>query len=347
MSNSSGITIADVAKAAGVSVSTVSRILNGKQDVAPSTRERVQQVIEALGFMPHAQAQGLRAGKTQTIALLFPYKFPGHPSYNALETEFIIGAAAAAGENGFFFSLITAPMTKHSLLNLYRSAQVDGLVLMQIHTSDWRADLLREHHYPFVMIGHCDDNTHLRFVDLDFEASITTAFDHLVSLGHQRVGFLALPAELRHKGYGPAVRGWMGYEKALSSHQLTAAYREVGYEAKDIFQATHSLLDEQPELTAIVTAHELASLSVIQVLTERGRCVPQDFSLVALMTERIAELSTPPLTHVEFPAHDMGYKAVDILVRTLKGDNGEPGQILIPPRLIVRNSTAPVVECHP
>lgn len=342
MSNSSAITIADVAKAAGVSVSTVSRILNGKQDVAPSTRERVQQVIEALNFTPHAQAQGLRAGKTQNIALLFPYKFPGHPSYNALETEFIIGAAAAAGEKGFFFSLITAPMTKHSLLNLYRSAQVDGLVLMQIHTHDWRAELLRDHDYPFVMIGHCDDNTQLRFVDLDFEASVVTAFDYLVSLGHRCIGFLALPSELRDKGYGPAVRGWMGYEHALQTHRLSPLYREVGYDAKAIFEATLHLLDEQPGLTAIVTSHELASLSVIQALTQRVRCVPQDCSLVALMTERMAELSTPPLTHVEFPAHAMGYQAVDILVRSLKGDSGAEGQVLIPPRLIVRSSTAAV-----
>src|SRR5215470_17660282 len=130
-------TIADVARVAGVSVSTVSRILNGKQDVAPATRERVQQVIAELGFKPHAQAKGLRAGKTRNVALLFPLKSPGDVSYNALEVEFILGAAAAAGQREFLFSLLTSQVTQDSLFNFYRSAQVDGLALMHIHTHDW------------------------------------------------------------------------------------------------------------------------------------------------------------------------------------------------------------------
>ena len=96
MNDPENYTIADVAKVAGVSVSTVSRILNGKQDVAPATRERVQQVIRELGFAPHAQAKRLRAGKTHNLALLFPLKYPGNLPYNALEVEFILGAAVVA-----------------------------------------------------------------------------------------------------------------------------------------------------------------------------------------------------------------------------------------------------------
>src|SRR5581483_3796167 len=210
MSESTTYTIADVARAAGVSVSTVSRILNGKQDVAEATRERVQQVIAELGYSPHAQAQGLRAGRTRNIALLFPLKYPGTLPYNSLETDFIIGAAAAAADRNYFFSLVTTQVTKDSLIGLYRSAQIDGLVLMHIHTQDWRVDLLRHKNYPFVMIGHCADNTGLNFIDLDFEAVVQTAFDHVIELGHQRIGFLALPAEMRLRGFGPAVRAWEG-----------------------------------------------------------------------------------------------------------------------------------------
>src|SRR5262249_54590296 len=131
-------TIADVARAAGVSISTVSRILNGRQDVAASTRERVQRVIEEMGYTPHAQAQGLRAGKTRNIALLFPMKYPGEPLYNSLELDFVLGAAAAAGERGYFFNLLPMPVTPESLLALFRGGQVDGAVLMQIHAQDWR-----------------------------------------------------------------------------------------------------------------------------------------------------------------------------------------------------------------
>src|SRR5258708_28151898 len=168
--------IADVAKAAGVSVSTVSRILNGKQDVAKATRERVLQTIEQLGYAPHALAQQLRARKTRNIALLFPLKYPGNVPYNSLDTDFMVAAAATAGERNYIFSLLTTSVSKQSLLNLYRSSQVDGLVLMQIYAQDWRVDLLREHGYPFVMIGHCEDNTGISFIDLDFEAAVVTAF---------------------------------------------------------------------------------------------------------------------------------------------------------------------------
>ena len=334
-------TITDVAKAAGVSVSTVSRILNGKQDVAPATRERVQRVIEELGYTPHAQAQRLRAGKTRNIALIFPLKYPGKLPYNTLEMDFIIGAAAACGEQEFFFSLHTMPVSKRTLVGLYRSAQIDGLILMQIHSQDWRVELLRHHDYPFVMIGHRADNTGLSFIDLDFEAAVITAFDHVVALGHRQIGFLALPADMRQRGFGPAVREWAGYQHSLRTYNLPTIYREVSYATQDIFAATLSMLDEHPELTAIVTTHELAALSVVEALRLRGRSIPDDCSVVALTTEKIAELITLPLTYIDFPSYSMGYRAVDLLIRTLANRSRQPEQILLPPHLLIRGSTAP------
>lgn len=341
MTDSTELTIADVAKAAGVSISTVSRILNGKQDVAEATRERVQQVIEKLGYSPHAQAQRLRAGKTRNIALLFPLKYPGEIPFNPLDMDFIVGAAAAAGQQEFFFSLLTAPVTQQSLLNLYRSSQVDGLVLMQIHAQDWRVDLLRQHHYPFVMIGHCDDNTDLSFIDLDFEAAMMTAFDHLIGLGHRNIGYLGQPQDLRVSGYGPALRSWRGYQQALHTYGLDSIYREASFAGRDVFDATLELLDDHPKLSAIITTQAYASLNIVQALSERGRRIPDDCSIITVTAERIAELSTPTLTNVDFPSYEMGYRAVDMLTRTLEGNMPQPEQILIPPQLVVRNSTHP------
>ncbi len=339
MADSNEFTIADVAKAAGVSISTVSRILNGKQDVAEATRERVQRVIEELGYSPHAQAQRLRAGKTRNIALLFPLKYPSSTPFNPLDMDFIVGAAAAAGQQEFFFSLLTTPVTKSSLLNLYRGAQVDGLVLMQIHAHDWRVDLLREKGYPFVMIGHTDDNTSLSFIDLDFEASVMTAFEHLVGLGHHNIGFLGQGQDLHEAGYGPAIRSWNGYQRALAAYRLPSIYREAHFAGQDVVQATLSMLNEHPDLSAIVTTHAYAALNIIQALNTRSLHIPDEISVVTVTAERIADLSTPPLTNVDFPAYEMGYRAVDMLTRTLEGNMGEPEQILIPPRLIIRNST--------
>jgi len=340
MTTPNNVTIVDVAKAAGVSVSTVSRILNGKLDVAKATREHVQEVISELGYTPHAQAQQLRAGSTRNIALLFPIEFPGRPAYNSLEMDFIVGAAAAAGERKFLFNFLTSPVTKENLLGLYRSAQVDGLVLMNIHTHDWRVELLRKQHYPFVMIGHCENNAGLSFIDLDFEAAVTSAFDHLTALGHCEIGFLGLSAEMRQSGFGPAVRAWAGYEKTLEKYNLPSHFREAGFASQEMFEAALSLIDENPQITAFVTTHEFASLSIIQAMQMRGRSIPEDCSIVAVMTERIADLSMPPVTYIDFPTYTMGYQAISMLVRALENDSSEPEQVLVPPKLVIRNSTS-------
>ncbi|MBK8021797.1 MAG: LacI family DNA-binding transcriptional regulator [Chloroflexi bacterium] len=189
MDESREYTIADVAKRAGVSISTVSRILNGKQDVAAATRERVKQVIDELGYTPHAQARSLRAGKTHSIAMVFPQKNPATTPFNPLDLEFMVGSATAAGERSFFFNLVTAHLNKRALLEMVRSAQVDGAILMQIHVQDWRVELLREKGFPFVMIGHAAENTGISFVDLDFEMAAQVAFEHLIGLGHRQIAF--------------------------------------------------------------------------------------------------------------------------------------------------------------
>ncbi|MFN8378866.1 MAG: LacI family DNA-binding transcriptional regulator [Anaerolineae bacterium] len=340
MSKNSHVTITDVAEKAGVSVSTVSRILNGKQDVAVATRDRVQQVIAELGFRPHVQAKRLRGGgKTHSLALLFPLAHGGNISYNALETDFIVGASVAANEGGYFFNLMTAPVTDGDLLDLFRGGQIDGAVLMQIHARDSRVEFLRTNDHPFVMIGRTADNTGLSYVDLDFEDAVIAAFNYAVSLGHRRIGFLALPHGLNVHGYGPAMRGWQGYQKSLAAHGLAPIFREVAYDAQAMLDATLSMLDEAPDLSAIVTTHEYAPLNIIQALTVRRRRIPQDCSIIGLMTEKIARLSTPPITHIEFPSYRMGYDAVRILIRQLESDSFTPEQVLIPPRLLLGKST--------
>src|SRR5450432_19432 len=339
MVTSNELTITDVAKASGVSVSTVSRILNGKQDVAKATREHVLQVIDELGYAPHAQAQSLRAGKTRNLGLLFPLKDPGNVPYNSLDIEFIVSAAAAAEKQNFFFILLTASVTEQSLLNLYRSAQIDGLVLMQVYSEDWRVDLLRKNGYPFVMIGHTENNEGLSFIDLDFKGAVIAAFEPLIQQGHRQIAFISLPNKMRQEGYGPALRTWEGYQRIIEQYHIPAIYREVNFGRQEAFDATLALLDEVHDLSAIITTHADGALSIIQALNERGMRIPDDCSVIALTANRMAELTTPTLTNLDFPAHDMGDRAVDMLLRMLRNELTEPEQVLIPPKLILRNST--------
>jgi len=341
MLNTTEITIAEVAQAAGVSVSTVSRILNNKPDVAEKTRQRVQQVIEDLGFTPHVQAQRLAAGKSRTIALLYPVDYI---EFTRQEMGFISGVGKAFGEADFFLNLITTPITERNLRNLYRSGQADGVILMEVDMDDWRVNTLREWNYPFVMIGRSADNTGLQFVDLDQENVVITAFDHLVELGHQQIGFLAFPEILVDRGYGAAVRSMRGYKKACEKHDLTPTCLQVDLTIQTLFESTLSLLEKQPGITAIVTFEGSTTVGVIRALQELGRAIPDDFSVVTVTTEQTAKLISPPLTYINFPSFDLGYRAAQMLANILNKQPLEVSQIVLPPQLIAGKSTGPALK---
>jgi DNA-binding LacI/PurR family transcriptional regulator len=336
---SPSLTIADIARLAQVSVSTVSRILNGKPDVAEATRQRVLKVIQETGYSPDVSAQrlasGASVGRSRVITLLFPMD---HAEFTQLELDFFIGAAASCSQHDAFFNLMTEPMDAEHLLNLYRSGQTDGVILMQIRMDDWRPPLLTSHDFPFIMIGRCADNERYSYIDLDFEAAVDTAFAHLVGLGHRRIGLLARPATTRAQQIGPAVRLMAGYEQALARYQLQPLYREVNLTVPDVYEATLALLDEDPELTAIVTVHGATSAGIIRALRDRDRLVPDDCSVVALATERIAQLVTPPLTAINFPTDTIGYQAATMLIHALQQPGAPVEQILLQPRLAVRES---------
>lgn len=339
--SSQPLTIADIARLAQVSVSTVSRILNGKPDVAEATRQRVLKVIQDTGYIPDVSAQrlasGATAGRNRVITLLFPMD---HAEFTQLELDFFIGAAASCSKHDTFFNLMTEPMDAEHLLNLYRSGQTDGVILMQIRMDDWRPQLLTSHDYPFVMIGRCAENEHYRYIDLDFESAVDTAFEHLVDLGHRRIGLIARPPHTRQQQIGPAVRLMAGYEKALQRFGLAPLYREVKLTVPDVYEATLQLLDEAPDLTAIVTVHGATAAGIIRALRDRDRAVPDDCSVVALATERIAQLVIPPLTAINFPTDTMGYQAATMLINALQQPGAPVEQILLQPRLAVRESAA-------
>jgi DNA-binding LacI/PurR family transcriptional regulator len=331
------ITIVDVAKMAGVSVSTVSRILNNKPDVSPSTRDRVLGIIQELGYRPHVQAQSLAGGRSRTIALSFPAR---HAGFTQLELDFFVGAAQAAGERDYFFNLMTIPMTHDDLLNVYRNAYADGIILMRICIQDWRVEMLRDYGYPFVMIGRCANNNDLSYIDLDFEGAVPMAFNYLVDLGHREIGFLTFPPGEREQGLGPAIRSLEGYRESLQIQGLKSDYLEANLTVQDMYQATLDLLDEHPQMTAIVTVHGATASGIVRALHHIGRRVPEDFSVVPIATDKIAQLLTPPMTSISFPTAEMGYEAARMLIDTVQGKMGEPEQILLRPELILRESTA-------
>ncbi len=342
MESKGPITIFDIAEAAGVSVSTVSRILNNKPDVSKKTRQQVLAIIQELNYAPHAQARRLASGESQTIALLDPVNMKGERTIDQLHLDFMIGGADAAGAQNYFFNVQTTNINRRTLLDLYRQVQVDGVILMEIFEQDWRVDLLRENGLPFLMIGRCADCQNLSFVELDIEAAALAAIRHLVELGHKKIGFISFPRDLREQGYGPAVRGWRGYQSALAEFQIQSHMREISYSISELAAAAESLLEEEPGLTGLVVLTDASIPGALSVLNKRGLQVPEDFSIVGLAIDRIAELMHPKLTAVRFPSYEMGYQAVSMLINKLRDPGYPVEQHLLPPELVVRESTAPV-----
>lgn len=333
-------TLQDVAKKAGVSMKTASRVVNKEKYVAEETRQQVLRVIDELGYVPHLQAQRLASGRTRSIVLHYPLSNPTLLS-NQIEMSFITGTALGVAAEAYYFSLMTGPLTSAGLLRLCRGAQADGLILMQMAMQDWRAEFLREKGYPFVMIGHCTNNEGLSFIDLDFEQAVLEAFAYLISLGHQQIGFLNFPEEWRIKGIGPAMRALQGFKSAVQTFKLPCLYRESDLSVERAHWAAKSLLEENPRLTAFVTMHTALAVGAITALQEMNRRVPVDCSIVGVHAGEEAELVIPSLTGNEWSGHEIGYQAAKMLIRALKGESPGPEQILVPPKLKIRRSTAP------
>ena len=338
-------TIIDIARIAGVSQSTVSRVLNDRPDVSEKTRQRVLKVIKDLDFSPDEKARRLVSGKSRTIAVLHPIDedtgdlSERYRNINYVIMGFMYGVAKAGEELGYFFNLFTKNLTEDELLGMFRSSMVDGVILMQVQQQDWRVDFLREHDYPFVMIGRTENNAGLNYVDNDFETSIPKIVDFLVRLGHRHIGFLTFSNSLLDSGYTPAVTAWRGYQNVLDAYQLPTCFRNVGYDAGSSYDATVSLLDEHPEITAIaVISGQLKS--IISGVKQKGLRIPEDISIVAVAAlDEIAQLITPELTNIPFPSYEMGYQATHILVQILNNNNPEVQQILNTPDIVVREST--------
>jgi DNA-binding LacI/PurR family transcriptional regulator len=327
-------TIADIAKRAGVSVSTVSYVLSGKRSISPETQARVRAAIDELNYHPHAPGRALASRRTRQIAVLYPTVTNGLSEF---QLEFFTAAADAAAGSGYAFQLSTAPVTERALLDLVRSGAIDGLILMEVRLHDWRVDVLRQHGFPFTLIGHCAENDGIDFVDLDFAAAAETAVEHLAQLGHRQIALILGSKEQQVTEYGPAVRSLAGFEQAVARGGITGTVMHDG----PTFEAGHELalaLAARPEVTAAIVVSPGGLAGIVAGTYDRGRRIPHDLSLVTMVPQKFARLFTPALTTIDFPAAQMGRLGAEMLIRRLEGGADHAAQVLLRGELIAGRS---------
>jgi DNA-binding LacI/PurR family transcriptional regulator len=328
------MTIVDIAAAAGVSVTTVSRIINDKPDVAEETRDRVMRLMEETGFVPQSAWRQIRSGRSGLIALHAPADF-NPPSYRV-----IMAAALGVEEAGYSINIITRSLSDGELLALFRSRKIDGIILLEVLVDDRRAALLREHGFPFVMVGRRAENSEMSLVEIDVDHGIGQAMDHLVELGHRRIGFLTIDPVSQDKVYGFVTWALQAYERACARLGLPVLCRMDAPAIDAMTVAAERLLEEQPDITAVITPQEQSAIGVVRAAASLGRHIPEDLSVIAMLSRSMAELATPALTTLDFPAVEMGQAAARNLVEQLGRKKPAPRQVYLKPALIRRGSTA-------
>ncbi|MFZ6030861.1 MAG: LacI family DNA-binding transcriptional regulator [Chloroflexota bacterium] len=331
-------TVIDVAKRAGVSISTVSYAISGTRPIAAETRQRIFQVMDELGYKPNVLARALASKRSRIISLLFPVSKRG---LGATELEFVTSATQAAQEHGYHLVLWSAELpSPEALLDMTQQGLVDGLVMMEVHLNDARVALLQANRFPFSLIGRCAENEGLWYVDIDFEQTMRDAARHLLDFGHRQIAYLN--QDELDSGYGPAVRTLAGFEQIMQANRLPAVTAVCDPSPLAGYVAMQKLWADLPELTALLVMNDRALPGILQAIAERGRSIPDDFSLLTVVSSaQVAEMMAPPLTAMEPPAAELGRMGVELLVRQLESQEETAVQALMPCRLVVRGSTGP------
>jgi LacI family transcriptional regulator len=328
------VTISDVARHAGVSVSTVSYVLSGKRTISPGTKNRVLESIHALGFQPHAGARSLASNRSSTIALVLPLRQGMHLP---VLMQFATSVVMAARQHEHDVLLVTADEGAAGLRRIAGRAIVDGLVLMDVEMHDSRVPTLRELDRPSVLIGLPADNEGLTCVDLDFHRAGALCVEHLAATGHREVALLGAPQVVYERDTGFAHRTRDGFLETAHRLGIGAVARPCESEPAVVAVAVKSLLDDRPGLSGLVVHNEEAVAHVLAALRELGRAVPRDVAVVAICPDDVAERSSPPLSSVQIPAEALGRQAVELLMAKLDGQK-PPELTLLPPVLTGRFS---------
>lgn len=329
----------DVARRAGVSVSTVSYVLTGTRPISDATRERVLTAMAELDYQPNAMARGLASRRSNIIGLLLP--LTGR-SLGATETAFVTGATEAAREAGYHLMLCPVGAgDSDELQTLATQRLLDGFLVMEVQLADGRVDLLRSLEAQFVLIGRTEDPAGLACVDIDFEQTVDDAVAHLVELGHETIAYVNHSEASLASGYGPAKRTAAAFEAALRRHGITGVMVPTEDTATGGRKAIQQAREQCPRLTGVLVMNENAALGILTELREAGLDVPWDISVVSMVTsEVVADLASPALTAMTSPGAAVGAAATQVLLKRLAEGDDSTYEELLPCVLEVRGTSA-------
>ncbi|WP_406309140.1 LacI family DNA-binding transcriptional regulator [Streptomyces sp. NBC_00623] len=333
----STVGIKDVARAAGVSVGTVSNVLNQPDRVSEQTRRHVQQVIAGLGYVRSESARQLRAGQSRIMALLVLDM--GNPFF----VDIARGAERAARDAGLGVMVCNSgqsPQEEADYLSLFAEQRVRGALVTPADPSGATLREFRRHGIPYVVVDRVTGDEEGCSVSVDDVAGGALAVRHLLAAGHRSVAYISGPPHLQQ-----VQDRREGALAALAEAGLSAeALREVPSEHLDVSagrDAGARLLGLRDRPTAVFCANDLLALGVLQALYAAGVKVPEDVSIVGYDDIEFAAAATVPLTSVRQPARTMGTLAAQMLLQETDAHAGEHRHqhVVLQPELVVRKSS--------
>lgn len=327
-------TLRDVAARAGVDASLVSRIINDdpRASAAPPTRQRILDAVRDLNYQPNVAARNLRMARTWTIGVLVP------SVTNPMYADVLAGAEARAQDLGYgvVFGTHVEGDRKDTFTRLLQTGRVDGLLVASGLLRDgFMRRVASGDHGPVVLVNRRVNGVKASVV-VDDQAGAALATRHLIAHGHQRIAGLFGPPAI-----DTSRRRRRGYRRALTDADLDPLAVEMpGWDFRNGYEGTRRILETEPTVSAMFVSTMVMAVGALRALSEHGRSVPDDVSLVALHDSDLANFLVPPLTTVSMPVLEMGGQAVDLLVDLING--GSPRSIVVAgdPVLISRQSVA-------
>jgi LacI family transcriptional regulator len=326
------VTIHDVAEAAGVSVSTVSRVLNDKDDVAPETYDRVRQVVSELGYVSSLAARGMRSRQTNVIGLIMPdvaspYSMVVMQGVNRaiaqmdydliIYTNGDVRKNASAYQESYYVSLLNGNVT-------------DGVIVVAPAATNFSTVA------PVVAIDPNNESPECPAIISTNRDGALQAMMYLTGLGHRRIGFITGRLELVSSS-----RRLQGYKDGLAASgiPLDEELIQIGdYTTETAVGCTHALLSLDDPPTAIFAANDMSAMGVYQAAEELGMRIPKDLSVVGFDNLRESAFLNPALTTVDQFIAEMGYIATEMVVSLVKGETLDSSLHKIPTKLVVRES---------
>lgn len=338
------VTLKHVASQAGVSYQTVSKVLNRQIQVSKSTEERIWAAARALGYHPNLIARSLRSQRSNLIGYSWETTPPGLA--NPILDHFLqsmVQAAESAGYHVMAFPHRPGNEWTEAYRHLIQTKRVDGFVLSSVEYNDPRITLLLEEGFPFVAFGRSNADWAFPYVDIDGAAGMRAVVEHLIDLGHRKIAVLAWPTESRVGN-----NRMDGIEAGIHAAGLSlrSGWIARGEGSFDFgFEATSAWMkwpqNERP--TAIVALNDVMAIGAMHAVQQNGLKVGMDVAVTGFDDMPLIQFMMPALTSVRQPVWEVGQRVINMLLAAMEGNTLEEKNILLPPRLIIRDSTG----CRP